>query len=120
MQAVAAKATSAGRARPGTRLLSGAHEAALVGEDHGLSKATACRQGLAVTAKRRPYGAGTGPGRAGERQRPAVSRSFGEAGFQGQDPLQRGLERGLAQGSVLIAVLQRDFRLVTLGGLLRR
>src|SRR6267154_5662293 len=33
--------------------------------------------------KRRPGGAGTGPGRAEERQRPAVSTSFGEAGFQG-------------------------------------
>src|SRR6266849_7030414 len=37
MQTAAAKATSAGRARPDTRLLSGADEAALVGEDHGLS-----------------------------------------------------------------------------------
>src|SRR5215469_14452943 len=37
MQAAAAKATSAGRARPVTGLLTGTDEAALVGEDDGLS-----------------------------------------------------------------------------------
>ena len=44
--------------------------------------ATASRQGLIVTAKRRPCGAGTGPGRAGERQRPRYQGHLARLDFR--------------------------------------